>query len=172
MDNILNSDEYYWGRVRAYSTKEGYGFIRGDDSKDIFLSSYELGKLEKKVFLGSILKYKKTLYNGERVVATDIELIEPLPEGDIFLLPDGTELDLRTIIKYGRVSGRVLAEKLDISEEELEAHGYVMKDLAYVFVQTNLKEWCFFNNNAPIVADGQCDIVEYLRTLDSKYLYL
>ena len=44
-DLAKNNDQFVFGRVAEYSKKRGYGHIYTEDRKEVFLSSYALGKL-------------------------------------------------------------------------------------------------------------------------------
>ena len=109
-DVIRNNGAVMYGRVRQYANKDGYGFIHTEDKKDIFVSSYVLGKKEDKFRVGALVSFIPVMYEG-KVVADEIKILEVFPSGDVLQLPNGKYLPVKRVTKYGYVGGKQVLEK-------------------------------------------------------------
>lgn len=84
--------EYIYGRIRMYDPGKGYGFIYTEDGKDIFISSYSFKNTDERfAILGTALKFKIEQRNS-RYCAYDVKIINPTPENQSILLPNGEKL--------------------------------------------------------------------------------
>lgn len=160
------------GRVRSYSNQDGYGFIFTEDGKDLFVSSHALGKKEKKVSVGTVLEFTIGKYK-DKIVATEIEVINKFKDGITKIsLPDGTELPIKAIHKFGRSNAFKTISQRGFTEKDLKDHGYTVKDLDYVFVETPRTTYMFFGNTSPIKANGKTDIKEFYKYLRTALIEL
>lgn len=153
------SDECHYGRIKENRRKDGYGFIYSEDGNDIFYSSYNFKtkRSEKNACVGATVKYKLTTHE-ERLCATEIEVIEKYPEGNIITLPNGKVLNLHCIRKFGLVSGKNALNIIGVTEEEAKSHGHELSEFDFLFFSTEYDEFRFFRTGSCVQGDGQCDI--------------
>jgi hypothetical protein len=150
----------------------GYGYVLTEDNTDLFISSYSLGKLEKKIVVGSVIECTVAQYNN-KIIATDIDVLEKYKDKiSNIKLPDGKELPIRAIRKFGKNNAFKKVNENGITKEQLEEHGYTIQDLDYVFIDTAKRSYMFFNNDCPIKGDGHTDIENYNTYLNETLLKL
>lgn len=160
------------GRIRAYSTQQGYGYILTEEGNDLFVSSRALGKTEKKIAVGSIVKFKVGEYNG-KPVATEIEVLKKY-KNDVSMLdlPDGVRVAIKSIIKFGKTNAFSVVKKNGITEEDLKEHGYSIKDLDYIYIETGKHSYSIFDTKSPVKGDGRTNIKEFYKNLKNDLLKL
>lgn len=162
--------KYYYGRIKNYSRVDGFGFIYDEEGNDVFISSYQLGRRDHKVHIGTLVKFQKIKKDG-RIVADNVEVEDRFPNGNTFKLPDGNEIGLRHIFKYGLVTGEKAMKRLGISKSELALNSISMNDLDYLYISTSRYEYKFFKLNSPYNGgDGKCDIENYYKQYNDLYL--
>lgn len=95
-----NMGKISYGRIMSWDNSRGYGFIRTEGKTDIFLSSYNINKKDaKKLVVGALVSFLPDMYNG-KYVATEVSVVEQYPEGDKFVLPNGTEIDVKHVTTF------------------------------------------------------------------------
>ena len=168
-DVIRNNGAVMYGRVRQYANKDGYGFIHTEDKKDIFVSSYVLGKKEDKFRVGALVSFIPVMYEG-KVVADEIKILEVFPSGDVLQLPNGKYLPVKRVTKYGYVGGKQVLEKIKQPESQMLEAGYTYDDLAYIFIRTSRGEFRFYNDGAKQRGDGQTDLKKFEKYLNTFFM--
>lgn len=162
-----------YGRIKEYSHSRGYGFIFTEEGKDLFVSSYELGKLEDKISVGTTVRFTPKQWK-ERYVASDITIVENVGYNEVIKCPNGIKIKPRNLEKIGYIPGGFSIKKMDITAEELLQHGYSLKDLDYVFFRTQKGlEYRFFREGSPVKGDGSIpDLKAFYRELEERYYKL
>ncbi len=157
-EDYMKSKEGTYGRVSEYSRARGYGYIYTESGKQIFLSSYNINtRLEKKLRLGTTVKLIPEEREG-RFVATQISIIDQMPEGFI-KLTDQVSIPYKDIKRFYMVKGTTCLKELGCSEQELIEHGYTLDDIAYLGVKTTDGEYKFTRTGSRIKANGQLDSI-------------
>lgn len=165
-----NNGALMYGRVRQYKHNDGYGFIHTESGKDIFVSSYNLGKKkEKRFFFGALVSFIPVIHDG-KVIASEVNILNSFPSGSTFCMPNGESMLVKRICKYGYVSGKQVLEKINQTEEEMTEAGYSLKDLEYVFISTTIGEYKFYNVDAKQKGDGQTDLDALMDKLNKTFL--
>jgi cold shock CspA family protein len=165
------------GKIISYDQTRGYGFIVTETGDEIMLSSWQLDKkVEKKLVLGSLIKFEVGIYNN-RTVATNIELIEKYPNDVMKIdLPNQDYwLYIKTIHKFGRGNAlnkinSNLGKDKRVTEDDMHEHGYSIRDLDYVFIETSTKTYLLFGETSPVKGDGKTDIEKYYKYLSETIL--
>ena len=160
------------GRVCAYSNRKGYGFIYTEDGKDLFLSSYALGKSEKKVVVGTIIECTVAQYNN-KIIAKDVRILEKYKDDIQYIdMPNGDKLSIKKIHKFGKSNAFERVLETGVTRELLEEYGYITTDLDYIFIDTANKIYTFFGKESPIKADGNMNLEEYYNYLCNTLIRL
>lgn len=166
--------QYLYGRIKEYIHNRGYGYVYTDMGKEVFLSSYDLGKkIESDICVGTTIKFNVEPYEN-KYVARNIEIVDNSLAKESIILPNGERLPIRRIAKFGYVSGKTNLENTNISEEDLISHGYTVDMLESLFVLTSYgEEFNFFSEESPIKGDGQVkNIKELYRSFEERLLFL
>ncbi len=170
-DLANNNGQYVYGRIVEYSQKKGYGHIYAENRKDVFLSSYALNKLEKKIAIGTTVKFIPQKIEN-KVCATEIEIVDLYPSGRIFPLPGGQNVFIKKIQKFGIVSGERAVKDLEISEEALKKAELNVDDVQYVYVIVGQNEHRYVDKKVPVENYRKVDAEKYFRKLCNMYFYL
>ena len=165
-----NGGKVVFGRVAEYSAKKGFGHIYAENRKDVFLSSYALGKLEKRIAIGSTVKFVPELIEG-KVCATQIEVVDLFPEGRTFPLPFRKTVYIRDVQKFGLVSGESVLKEIGMSKEEFLESGGNVEDLKYVYIIVKNVEQKFFDKKVP-TNKTKIDVEKYFKFLCNKFIYI
>ncbi|WP_024865825.1 cold-shock protein [Butyrivibrio sp. FCS014] len=161
------------GRIVRFDMDEGFGFIYTDDWSDIFFSTYDFltTKDEKHARVGSIVEFYVADSRGH-LQAREIQVIEVYPSGEEIQMPNGKFLHLRALKKFGITSGRSALKLVNVSEEELIAHGHSVYECRFLFFSTSIGEYRFFSEDSFIEGDGHCNIDKCYDELKRKLLFL
>lgn len=168
-DVDLNNGALMYGRIRKYSRSNGFGFICTENGKDIFLSSYDLCDSEKKYCIGSLVSFIPAFYK-EKIIASNVLLLNKYPSGCKFYLPNGLNLSVKNIQNFGLVSGKTALSRMNVSEEAMLEAGYSYKDLEHIFIKTKEKEYKFYNHDSKINGDGQTDLDNLIKKMNDFFL--
>lgn len=135
------------GRVFNYERVRGYGFIRTSDGEDIILSSRRLSKREwNKLCVGDYVRFTVGMYK-DKAVAIDVSITKKMPRDLSIVMPNGRELEVRHITKFGRSSDQL-------------------------FIRTCKRTYTFVQIGSRALFDGVVDIEkfwDYLTKLLVKY---
>lgn len=169
-DVIKNGGTLMYGRVRQYSHKEGFGFIYTESGKDVFVSSYAIGKKnEKRFFVGTLVSFIPIMHEN-KVVASEITILKSFPRGEQYCMPNGEYIPVKRICKYGLVAGKQVLSLMNSSEKEMCEAGYTYFDLEYVYIRTTTGEYKFHNIGTKRKGDGQTDLVKFINELDDYFI--
>lgn len=158
------------GRVCDYSKKKGYGFIYTEDKKTIFVSSFALGRIENQIVIGMSLRFTVGEYKN-KPIATDIEVIEKYKDNEkFFSLPDGNKIPIRNLRRVGKDNDYEILKNKGYSKEELKSHGYKVKDLNCVYIDTNEYHYKFYGESSPIEGDGKINLKDYVSYMEDTLL--
>ncbi len=153
-DYEINNGRTMYGRIRDYSYAKGYGFIYTETGKDLFVSSYDLEKIEKKLVVGTTLKFIPA-FRKDRYIAADITIVANDTIKEIIYLPNDNILPIKDLQKFDYLSGKSFLRTVNISEQELEHHGYDIKSLDYIYFRTKYdSEYHILQEGSPIKGDG------------------
>lgn len=156
---------HMYGRILSYRPANGYGYIRAENGKDIFLSSYVLGrkKMEKWLRTGAVVTFCPEI-TERGIQAKNITIIDPHPVASL-MLPNGLTVDPWHIDKIINVSGiSAVNYQLRRGASYREIYGTIREDndLAHIFVEMRRgKEYRFYGLESCIVGDGQTDLKKY-----------
>ena len=164
-----------YGRIRSYSHQKGYGFVATELQKDIFISSYQIKHLEKKIMIGATITFVPELYNGS-YVATNIELVDNITRYDPrrFYLPSGHYVLLKRIEKIIRMPGKDVLTQKNIPMELIEANDHTVDDFNAVCIAlSNGEEFFVFEETCPVNTPEKVpSLKQYYQTICEKYFYL
>lgn len=160
---------YIYGRVGSYDNREGKGHVVTEDGKDVFLSSWDVDHLRRRIAVGSIIKFKVKLFN-DMYCAKDIEFINKYPSGNVLALPNGKNIYVKTIKNFGFSGGENILKRIPFTKNDLEEHGYSVNQLDNIFIKTSHGEYVFFGQDSPITGDGKVNIDNFLNQLKNKFL--
>lgn len=174
---IKYSDEEYnklkgktiYGKVSTYCNENGYGYIRTEDMKEVFFSSFEVKtkREQKLMFFGSTVKFKLGYYNG-RICAVDIELVRTSKKDTLIFSEDAQIIIARHVMKYG--CDNFYEDLLNaFSAEEIAEHGYSPEDFEYIYFKTHAEEIRFYSIGCPIQGQGHVNLDSALKKID-KFL--
>lgn len=166
---IQNNGAFMYGRVRQYANRDGYGFIHTENKKDIFVSSYTLGKKEKHFRVGALVKFIPIIREG-KIIADEIIILEKFPSGEVLQLPNGKTISVGRICKFGYVGWKQVLANINQTEEQMIEAGYTYKDLEYIFIRTFSGELRFYNTGAKQKGYGQTDLSKFEKELNTFFL--
>ena len=129
------SGQTMYGRIKEYSHSRGYGFIFTEEGKDIFVSSYELGKLEDKISVGTTVKFTPKQWK-ERYVASDITIVENVGYNEVIKCPNRYKDQTQESGKDRLYTGRIFHKK----------DGYHSRRTASAWIFVKGFGLCFFQN--------------------------
>ena len=155
-----------YGKVSTYYNEKGYGYIRTEDMKEVFFSSFEVKtkKEQKLIFFGSTVKFKLGYYNG-RICAVDIELVRSSKKDILIFSEDSQTIIARHVKKYG--CDNFYEELLNkFSADEIAQHGYFPEDFDYIYFKTYTDEIRFYSIGCPIQGQGHVNLDNALRKID------
>lgn len=173
-DYTANAGRYMYGRVKEYSHHKGYGWILTENRKELFVSSYDLGKkLENKIGIGVLLKFVPEKVDN-KYKASNIEIIDNSFANDRIKLPNGVNLKVKGITQFAYVSGNSTIRVKNISPEEVAEKGYTADDLAHMYFKTVLgDEFVVSEMGSPINIDGQVNnLKDFYMSLVERYWYV
>lgn len=160
------------GRVKSYNKNKGYGYIFTENGYDLFLSFHDIKEGDSNIFVGTVVKFTVGKYNG-RLVAQDVSIIESYKDGvETILLPNGKELKIKKIIRFGCANAYETIQKKGITREMLKEHGYSLESLNYVYIDTEDLSYMFFSDNSPITSSGKTDLVALMSLLNTSLIKL
>ncbi len=160
------------GRGKQYHVMDGYGFIYSKGHKDVFFSSYNFVEKEdeqKRCHVGSEVEFSINIVDG-KPCATDIIVSDPFPVVKQIVMPNGENMSLKRIRKFGVTRGIKALEIVGITAEELISNGHDPQECSFLFISTTKGEYRFFNNDSFIAGDGKCDIEAYYQELKNVLL--
>ena len=160
------------GRVADYDFMRGYGFILTECGHDIFVSTYDLGKLQYSLKLGVTVRFIPVERDG-KYYATNVSVVKGMGRG-VYQVTDNVAIPYKQINDFYIVPGRAAILKMDISEKELAEHGYSSKDLRHLVIKTVSGEvYLFTEKGSPVKADGQVEsITKMYQDLEELFLRL
>lgn len=157
-----------YGRILSYDRTKGYGFIRTEDGSDLFVSSYGFGKNERKAVIGAYVKFTVAEKNG-KAVAEGVSIVQKFKDGISRIgLPNEMFMPIKNIIKFGRSNGLEEIEKIGVTAADLKEHGYEVKDLDYVYIETPAGPYNFYREGGPVRGDGQVNVESFFSSLKEQ----
>lgn len=122
------------GVVKEYSPIMGYGFILCLDGKDIFLSSYDIGRYrETKIGIGTIIRFVPVLRN-DKYVASEIEIVDNSMQDDYIQVSDDFSILIRRIAKIMYKNGEQVIKENGLRIEDLQDNGISVDELAHISI--------------------------------------
>lgn len=168
-DEMDLDEEHMYGRVLHYSPQKGYGFLRGEDGKDIFVSSMDIKKSRRETSMrsGAIVTYVPVSRNG-RMVATNVRIVNAYPVKEI-LMPDGSVVDPWNIDKIGiKKTLRATTDKGENGQSEPAYDEYM-----YVsFRSDRRKELRFYDNCSYLPSNGKMNIQKFYKGVEQQLFQL
>jgi cold shock CspA family protein len=167
------------GRITTYNLQKGYGFARTSSGKEIFISSYQVGRNEeKKLCMGTRIVFKYGMFNN-KICATDVRIVELFPSGKMleFETSIGSfKIGVEEILKLG-ISNLIKNKNflLDIVKKEnipenFEELGYSEKDFKCLFIETKKGDvYRFFDLNSKLQGNGCVNVSKIYTEIYKKF---
>lgn len=166
MNNLRDyAGKQMYGRLLSYNRKKGYGYIRSEIGSDAYVSAYGFGKDEKKAVIGAFVKFTVEIRNGKPVAKKVSVVRKFMDDVSRIELPNSMLMPIKHICKVGRGNGFSDVESKGITSAMLKEHGYAVRDLDYVYIETPDGTYKFFREGGPVVCDGQVDVDEFFKSL-------
>lgn len=163
-------DRRICGRIIDYNHAKGYGFIKTEDGKDIFISSYNLIRKnsEKKIFFGTKVEFNLGIFRN-KIIATDIKIIET--ERKEFKFTDEFPICSKDILKagfsnsYNEIITNAKRNKNFEFIEELK-NNYKKDEFSYIYVvDKKNNEYRFYSKDSSVPNVRKTDLKELQRIL-------
>lgn len=163
-------DRRICGKIIDYNHVKGYGFIKTEDGKDIFISSYNLIRKnsEKKIFFGTKVDFNLDMY-GKKVIATNIKILES--ENIEYKITEDLAFHSKDILKAGFSNSykEIIANAKKNNDfkfiEEL-TNNFNEKEFLYIYiVDKKNKEYRFYNKDSSVPNVIKTDLNELQKLL-------
>lgn len=170
-DACKYSGQRLLGRVGAYFIKEGYGFLHTELGKDIFLSSYALNDLERKIALGTVLSFKISILK-DKVMASDILIEDNSHFNDTVFITNEVSFKLKKLeIIDLRPGERILCQVGEREKQHILSH-HDVSVLNHIYLKERYgREHMYFSRGCPYSrASGYIDnLDDFYKDIENRY---